>query len=120
MKTGYGQECRYYYRDYFRGHETEECRLIGANPQSTRWSPGLCQTCHVPGILLTNACPNLLMVGRVEKGLFGLTQKVNVRAACHKYAVEVGEPQIGCGYCAEEARRRLQELADQEKRSRGE
>ena len=67
MRTPSGRECKYFYADYFRGKETQECRLLGANPASDAWKPALCQTCPVPAILLANACPNLVMRARVGK-----------------------------------------------------
>lgn len=101
MRTRYGKECHYYYSDYFRGNSTEECRLIKANPASAEWKSALCQTCPVPDILLANACPNLALRARVGKGLLGLTQKINLEAACRKHRIEVSKPHIGCGHCHE-------------------
>jgi len=101
MKTTYGKECKYYYADYFRGKTTEECRLIQANPASAPWKPALCQTCPVPDILLANACPNLVLRGRVGKSMLGMLQKIQVEAACREYRVEVAKPKIGCGHCHE-------------------
>lgn len=102
MITPLGVECRYYYEDYFRGRERQECRLIAQNRQSESWQPKLCNTCPVPGILRANACPNLVLEGRVEKRFLGLTRRVVVEAVCSKYLVEVPEPHIGCGHCHEE------------------
>jgi hypothetical protein len=99
MKTPYGKECRYYYADYYRGRNTQECRLIQANPDSEAWKPALCQTCPVPDILFANACPNLALRARVGKSRFGLLQKVQVEAACHEYHVAVDRPKVGCGKC---------------------
>ncbi len=106
MKTRYGQNCRYYYADYFRGKETLECRLIQQNPASETWKPALCQTCPVPAILLANACPNLALHARVGKGLFGLTRKIEIEAACREYRVEVNQPHVGCGHCQQVLDRR--------------
>jgi hypothetical protein len=102
MITPAGVECRYYYADYFRGRERQECRLIAQNPQSAPWRPELCKTCPVPGILRANACPNLVLEGRVEQRLLGLKRRVAVNAVCSKYLVEVSEPHVGCGHCHEE------------------
>ncbi len=102
MITPAGKECRYYYADYFRGRERQECRLIGQNRQSEPWRPDLCKTCPVPGILQANACPHLVLEGRVTKGFLGLSRKVAVGAVCAKYLVEVTEPHVGCGHCHEE------------------
>lgn len=101
MRTPYGKECRYYYADYFRGKETQECRLIQANAAAAAWKPALCQACPVPAVLLANACPNLVLRGRVGKAMFGLIQRVEIKAACREYRVEVDQPRVGCGYCHE-------------------
>jgi hypothetical protein len=102
MITPAGKECRYYYADYYRGRETQECRLIGRNPRSEGWTPALCKNCPVPGILLANACLNLVLEGKVVKGLLGLRRKVRVTAVCSKHLVEVEKPHVGCGHCHEE------------------
>ena len=102
MITPAGAECRYYYADYYRGRERQECRLLDQNPQSEPWRPELCKNCPVPGMLRANACPNLVLEERVEKRFLGLSRKVSVTAVCSKYLVAVPEPQIGCGHCHEE------------------
>ena len=102
MITPAGVECRYYYEDYYRGRERQECRLVAQNPESEPWRPELCKTCPVPGILRANACPHLVLEGRVEKGFLGLRRRLKVSAVCSKYLVEVPEPHIGCGHCHEE------------------
>ncbi len=101
MKTPYGRECKYFYADYFRGKNTEECRLIQANPASEPWKPAFCQSCPVPAILFANACPHLALHGRVTKSFLGAFQKIEVEAACREYRVQVSSPQIGCGHCHE-------------------
>lgn len=101
MRTPYGKECKFYYADYFRGRRTQECRLIQANPDSEAWKSALCQTCPVPDILLTNACPNLALHARVRKTMFGLLQQVEVQAACREYRVSIDKPKVGCGHCHE-------------------
>jgi hypothetical protein len=102
MITPAGAECRYYYADYYRGRDRQECRLIAQNPQSLPWRPELCKGCPVPGILRANACPNLVLEGRVEKRFFGLSSQVKVAAVCSKHLVDVAEPHVGCGHCHEE------------------
>jgi hypothetical protein len=99
MKTPYGQECKFYHADYYRGRNTQECRLVQQNPDSAGWKPALCQTCAVPGILLANACPHLVLRARVGKAWLGLLQKIQIEAACREYRVAVARPQIGCGKC---------------------
>jgi hypothetical protein len=101
MRTPFGKECKFYYADYFRGRNTQECRLIQHNPESERWFVALCQTCPVPDILLANQCPNLRIRGRVASGFLGLTKKVEVEAYCAEYGTEVTNPKVGCGHCHE-------------------
>jgi len=100
--TPAGQECRYYYADYFRGRERQECRLIAQNPASEAWRPELCKGCPVPGILRANACRNMALEGQVKRGFLGLSRRVEVSAVCIKYLVAVPEPKVGCGHCHEE------------------
>ncbi len=102
MITPAGVECRYYYADYYRGREQQECRLIAQNRRSEPWRPELCSSCPVPGILRANACPNLVLEGRVERRFLGLVRRVAVGAVCSRYLVEVPEPPVGCGHCHEE------------------
>jgi hypothetical protein len=102
MITPAGTECRYYYADYFRGRERQECRLIDQNPRSEGWKPELCRGCPVPGILRANACPHLVLEGSVVKRFLGLKRQVIVSAVCAKYLTEVPEPHVGCGHCHEE------------------
>lgn len=102
MLTPAGNECRYYYADYFRGRERQECRLLDQNPVSEAWRPELCKGCPVPGILRANACPNLVLEAIVVKRFFGLRRDVVVDAVCSKHLVAVSEPHVGCGHCHEE------------------
>lgn len=99
MKTPAGKECRYYYADYYRGREKEECRLLQATPQQQRWTPNMCYTCPVPGILQSNACPHLTLRGRIERPFPFFQRKVVIEAYCTKTQREVLEPYIGCGEC---------------------
>lgn len=101
MKTPAGFECRYFYANYYRGRNQQECRLVGANPASERWVPGLCQRCPVPGILRANACRHLLLEGRVVKTWGGLGRRMVINAACTKTLVDVANPATGCGHCHE-------------------
>ena len=99
MKTPFGKDCKYYYRDYYRGRSTEECRLIEANPASDRWKPALCQSCPVPDILQVNGSPKLILRAKVAKSVLGLLQKVEVTAYCREHNVEIPNPKKGCAKC---------------------
>lgn len=102
MITPAGLECRYYYEDYFRGREKTTLLLLAQNPRSEPWRPAYCSTCPVPGILRANACPNMVLEGRVEKRLLGLKRQVAVEAVCAKYLESGFDPHIGCSHCHEE------------------
>jgi len=99
IRTPDGQECRFFYGDYARGRHTEICRLLEAAEQP--WKPALCRTCPVPGILRANACPHMILYGRVQRRL-GLWQRVRVTAVCQKTRQVVPEPHMGCGQCGRE------------------
>jgi len=101
MVTPAGDECRFYYEDYHRGRSTQECRLIGRNPDSEPWQPSLCATCPVPGILRANASPHLALEGQVERRFF-FWRRVNVYAVCSKHLIELDAPQRGCPQCRAE------------------
>ena len=103
MITPAGAECRYYYEDYFRGREQQECRLIAQNSHSDPWQPDLCKSCPVPGILRANGSPHMVLEGQVEKRFFGLSKRVSVTAVCSKHLVEVPEPHLGCSHCLDES-----------------
>ena len=98
MKTPAGVECPYFYGDYFRGRNNEECRLLKVNGE--RWTPDLCRTCPVPEISRANACEFLKLKPTVGRPIAALFQRrVQISAYCEKSKRNVLEPQIGCGEC---------------------
>ncbi len=99
MRTPFGFECPYFYGDYFRGKNREECRLIGPNNSSVQWTVDLCKTCRVPGITRSNACPNMTLYGTIKKGFVKSKNRVIVTAYCSKSKSEVKIPEIGCELC---------------------
>jgi hypothetical protein len=103
MRTPAGEECPYYYEDFYRGRSKQECRLIARNPRSEPWEPKLCARCPVPGIKRANACPNMVLEARVVRRWFGLVRRVEIYAVCTEYEVEVEDPYVGCGHCHPEA-----------------
>jgi len=99
MRTPAGKECPYFYGDYFRGRNQEECRLLpGTSPEMT-WTPALCNDCPVPGITRANACEHMVLTARVERRLLGLIRRVEVVVYCRKCECDVEDPHIGCGQC---------------------
>ena len=100
MRTPHGAECKFYYADFHRGRNTQECRLPRPD-RSEKWTPGLCQTCPAPRFLLANACQHLILIGEIDRGFLGLNRKMKVTASCRKSEKPVAEPAIGCGHCHE-------------------
>ncbi len=98
MKTPAGFECQYFYGDYYRGRNLEECRLIGDAPPPGNWTPDLCKTCPVPSIQRANSCPNMVLKAAVKR-VFLIKRKVSITAFCTKSQKPVSEPEIGCGQC---------------------
>lgn len=99
MHTPAGKECRYFYGNYFRGKNEEECRLILQSKTPQAWKPDLCYTCPVPGIIQANACENMVLTASVERPLLIFKPIVNISAYCTKTSQDVQEPHIGCGEC---------------------
>ena len=98
MRTPFGAECEYFYGDYLRGRNREECRLLEA--AVIEWDSSLCRGCPVPGIRRANACEFLRLKPRVTRSLLaGFRKQVQVSAWCEKSEGPVAEPQIGCGLC---------------------
>lgn len=98
MRTPAGKECPWFYGDYYRGRNVEECRLLKAAGQ--QWTRDLCRTCPVPAIALANACEYLKLRPRVTRPISAIFQRrAQVSAYCEKVKRDVFEPQIGCGEC---------------------
>ena len=93
--------CRYFYGDYHRGKNKEECRLIGAHPAQGRpWKRKLCDTCPVPEILIASNCRDLALEAEVRRRF--LRDQVEVTfAICTKHVRELQDPHY-CPVCATE------------------
>ena len=95
MKTPAGTDCTYFYGDYYRGRNHEECRLLGP-----AWTRDLCRTCPVPGIGRANACEHMRLRLEVVRPLMAAFQRrVKVSAYCEKTGRSGFDPHIGCGEC---------------------
>jgi len=98
MRTPAGSECKYFYGDYYRGREHEECRLLDASDAA--WTRDLCRTCPVPAITRANACEAMVLRAEVERPLAAAFQhRVKVRTFCQKTERVGFNPHIGCGEC---------------------
>jgi hypothetical protein len=96
MRTPYGKECAFYYQDFHRGRSQMECRMLGP---AGGWTPDLCKACPVPGILFDNACPDMVLHGKVASGFLGLGRRVTVAAYCQRSQQVVADPHVGCSEC---------------------
>jgi len=99
MRTPAGKECRYFYSDYHRGRQKEECRLLKDATPPLPWRPALCTTCPVPDILRANACEFMILAPRLERPFPFIRQKVFVSTSCSKTHRVGFDPHIGCGEC---------------------
>lgn len=94
--------CRYFYGDYHRGRNKEECRLIEGNPQNQRpWKRKLCDTCPIPEMLIVSNSRHLLLEAEVQRKM--LRDRVVVTlAVCSKHITELGDGRY-CPECAAES-----------------
>lgn len=99
MKTPAGKECSFFYGDYYRGREREECRLLAAASPPQNWRRDLCFDCPVPDLQRANACAHLVLEGHIERPFPFTKRKVAIKAYCTKTQRDVPEPHIGCGEC---------------------
>lgn len=99
MKTPAGNECPYFYGDYYRGKNHEECRLLESQPKMEKWTRDLCATCPVPSIKLANACPHMVLTPQIKRPFLIGKRQVKITAYCTKAQKNVKEPRIGCGIC---------------------
>ena len=101
MRTPAGSECPFFYADFHRGRNKQECRLIAPAPGRRGWTPDLCAHCAVPRIRMANACPNLILEAEVASLPLGIGRRVRVFASCTRTLDPVAVPEIGCGLCHE-------------------
>ena len=101
MKTPAGIECRYFYGDYHRGKDREECRFLNTANPPLRWHANLCLSCPVPGILRANSCEHMQLKPALKRPFPFLSSRVQANAFCNKAGVAVSEPHVGCGQCHE-------------------
>jgi hypothetical protein len=94
--------CRYFYGDYFRGKNVEECRLLEANRDNPiPWKRKHCDTCPVPEVLIASNSRSLQFEAEVRRKL--LRERVEITfAVCTKHLEELSDP-LHCPKCAAEA-----------------
>ncbi|NJL95649.1 MAG: hypothetical protein HC915_18920 [Anaerolineae bacterium] len=101
MRTPAGQECSYYYEDFHRGRNVQECR-IPKGDRSLAWQPKDCARCPVPDILRANSSPHLRLELTISTRFLGFGRKLEVRATCGKHHIPVPNPYTGCPECNQE------------------
>lgn len=99
MKTPAGKECSYFYGDYHRGRNQEECRLLNSATSPLLWKAEYCYTCPVPNIQLANACTHMVLEPRLVRPFPFIKQHVEVKSYCNKTERSGFDPHIGCGEC---------------------
>ncbi len=93
--------CRYFYGDYHRGKDYEECRLIKRNPESRPWRRALCDACPVPDLLQNTTCREIALEATVTRR-WGLLERVEVYAVCARHLIELSDPRH-CPQCEAES-----------------
>lgn len=99
MKTPAGKECKFYYEDFHRGRERQECRLLQRTRDSLPWQPADCYKCPVPDILWANACEDMKLELKIKSGFLGLGRKHDLSATCLKTFEDIEDPMVGCSEC---------------------
>ncbi|MBK6430264.1 MAG: hypothetical protein WAW03_02345 [Anaerolineae bacterium] len=93
-------DCRYYYEDYHRGRDVQECRLPQSR-ESAAWNPNVCNSCPVPGILRATNTRHLALEGTI-KSRFLLGNRMTVFAICTRHKQQLSDPRV-CPACASES-----------------
>jgi len=99
MRTPAGKECSFFYGDYFRGRNNEECRLLKDASPPLEWKPTFCSDCPVPDIQMANACEFMQLTPKIVRSFPFTKQRVQVSTNCDKTKRRDFDPHIGCGEC---------------------
>jgi hypothetical protein len=94
-------DCPFYYADYYRGREKEECRLLLRNPRSRPWRRALCGSCPVPDLMRRTDCLDLALEAEVGRRFLILDQVQVTYAVCLRHRMELKDP-AHCPECARE------------------
>jgi hypothetical protein len=93
--------CKYFYGDYHRGNNREDCRLLASSADNTiPWQRKLCDSCPVPEIVIASNTRDLALEARVTRRM--LRERVEITfAVCTKHMLELKDPTY-CPSCAAE------------------
>ncbi|HEX2622600.1 MAG TPA: hypothetical protein VHL11_20715, partial [Phototrophicaceae bacterium] len=97
--TPAGKECRYYYEDFHRGRNHQECRLVRDNPDSLRWRPSDCLKCPIPDILNANSSKDMELSLTIKARFLGYLRYHEVTAFCLKHRIPIEDAYVGCPKC---------------------
>lgn len=98
MRTPAGRLCDFYYEDFHRGRNQQECR-IPKGERSAPWKAEYCEKCPIPDILRANASPNMELALTIKPILLGFGRKMEVSAWCIRHDVAIPDPFVGCPQC---------------------
>lgn len=101
MRTPAGRLCDFYYEDFHRGRDVQECR-IPKGERSAPWRPEYCAKCPVPDILRANASPNMELQLTIKSTMLGFAKRMVVDAWCKRHDIPIADPFVGCPRCNEE------------------
>lgn len=91
--------CRYFYGDYHRGKNLEECRLIKSTHGDARpWKRKLCDSCPVPELIITSNSRDLILEAEVKRSFFREHVEVTF-SVCGKHMTELSDGK-NCPQCA--------------------
>ena len=76
MRTPAGKDCTFFFGDYHRGRNEEECRLLKSN--DLEWTPDLCSNCPLPEIQLANACEYMQFYTQSRAGVVHCGQEAGL------------------------------------------
>ncbi len=98
MRTPAGRQCDFYYEDFHRGRNVQECR-VPKGERSAPWKAEYCTKCPVPDILRANASPDLELELTIKPTLLGFGRKMQIDAWCKKHELPIEDPYFGCKLC---------------------
>lgn len=101
MRTPAGHECKFYYEDFNRGRDLQQCR-IDRTPDSRQWIPSECAKCPVPHILMANSSPHMHLTLESKARILGFGHQMKVYAHCEKHDIRIADPYVGCPECNRE------------------
>lgn len=102
MITPAGSECAFYYQDFARGANRQECRAQ-YHPKSAAWQPSDCARCPVPEILAANGSPYLELRLSIHAGMLGVGRRIEVDVWCSAHGPITTDPLVGCVECNADA-----------------